>query len=122
VFASLKRLRKLTIHPSGHTLKHIQSYAFNASHLQSLDLADAKFKFINQTFDPDNIFRFCPWLNTLVLSYNSVPSDSETAIRMFGTLRLLKKLVLLFVGWYTLPGDMFHRLISLRSLHLAIIT
>jgi hypothetical protein len=41
VLASLKRLRKLTIHPSGHTLKHIQSYASNASHLQSLDLADA---------------------------------------------------------------------------------
>ena len=118
VFASLKRLRKLTIHPSGNTLKHIQSYAFNASHLQSLDLADAKFKFINQTFDPDNIFRFCPWLKTLVLSYNSVPSDSENTIRMFGTLRLLKKLVLLFVGWYTLPGDMFHRLVSLKSLQL----
>ena len=43
VFASLKGLRSLTIHPGGHILKHIQSYAFNASHLQSLDLADAIF-------------------------------------------------------------------------------
>ena len=39
VLASLKGLRNLTIHPSGH----IQSYAFNASNLQSLDLADAIF-------------------------------------------------------------------------------
>jgi hypothetical protein len=36
VLASLKGLRNLTIHPSGHILKHIQSYAFNASNLQSL--------------------------------------------------------------------------------------
>ena len=43
VLASLKGLRNLTIHPSGHILKHIQSYAFKASHLQSLDLADAIF-------------------------------------------------------------------------------
>ena len=47
VFASLKGLRNLTIHPSEHILKHIQSYAFNASNLQSLDLADAVFRFIN---------------------------------------------------------------------------
>ena len=37
---------------------------------------------------------------------------------MFGTLRLLKKPVLLSVGWHALPGDMFHRLISLKSLQL----
>ena len=80
VLPSLKRLRSLTINPSRHTLIHIQSYAFNASNLQSLDLADAKFKFVNQTFDPDNIFRFCTWLHTPVLSHTSVPSDSETTI------------------------------------------
>ena len=118
VFAPLKRLSSLTIIPSRHTLKHIQSYAFNASSLKSLSLADAHFKFRHQTFDPDNIFHFCPWLHTLILSYNSVPSDSETAIRMFGPLRRLKKLVLFAVGWYTLPGDLFHRLVSLKSLEL----
>jgi Leucine-rich repeat (LRR) protein len=31
---------------------------------------------------------------------------------------LLLKLVLLSVGWHALPGDMFHRLISLKSLQL----
>ena len=118
VFAPLNRLSSLTIIPSRHTLKHIQSYAFNASSLKSLSLSDAHFKFRHQTFDPDNIFHFCPWLHTLILSYNSVPSDSETAIRMFGTLRRLKKLVLFAVGWNALPGDLFHRLVSLKSLEL----
>ena len=118
VLAPLNKLSSLTIHPGRHTLKHIQSYAFNASNLQSLNIAGAHFKFRHQTFDPDNIFHFCPWLHTLVLSYNSVPSDSETAIRMFGTLRRLTKLVLLSVGWYKLPGDLFHRLVSLKSLQL----
>ena len=122
VFAPLKSLISLTIHPGGHTLIHIQSYAFNASNLQSLHLAGANFKFRHRTFDPDNIFHFCPWLHTLALSYNSVPSDSETAIRMFGTLRLVKKLVLLYVGWHALPGELFHRLVSLRSWNLAIMT
>jgi hypothetical protein len=106
VFAPLTKLSSLTIIPSRHTLKHIQSYAFNASSLQSLSLSDAHFKFRHQTFDPDNIFHFCPWLHTLILSYNSVPSDSETAIRMFGPLRRLKKLVLFAVGWDALPGDL----------------
>jgi hypothetical protein len=118
VFAPLNRLSSLTIIPSRHTLKHIQSYAFNASSLKSLSLSDAHFKFRHQTFDPDNIFHFCPWLHTLILSYNSVPSDSETAIRMFGPLRRLKKLVLFAVGWNALPGDLFHRLASLKSLEL----
>ena len=80
VFAPLNKLSSVTIHPGRPTLKHIQSYAFNASHLQSLSLADAHFKFRHQTFDTDNIFHFCPWLHTLVLSHTSVPSDSETAI------------------------------------------
>lgn len=118
VFAPLKRLGSLTIHPSRHTLKHIHSYAFNASSFQSINLAEAYFKFKQQTFDPDNIFNFCPSLYELVLSYNSVPSDSKTTIRMFGTLRRLKKLVLLSVGWHSLPGDLFHRLVSLKSLEL----
>jgi Leucine-rich repeat (LRR) protein len=118
VFAPLKSLRSLTIFPSRHTLKHIQSYSFNASNLQSLSLENANFKFRHQTFDPDNIFRFCPWLHTLVLSYNSVPSDSETTIRMFGTLRRLQRLALYGVGWNTLPRDLFHRLVTLKSLQL----
>jgi hypothetical protein len=37
---------------------------------------------------------------------------------MFGTLRLVKKLVLLYVGWHALPGELFHRLVSLQSLQL----
>jgi hypothetical protein len=122
VFAPLTKLSSLTIQPGRPTLKHIQSYAFNASSLKSLSLSDAQFKFKHQTFDPDNIFHFCPWLHTLILSYNSVPSDSETAIRMFGPLRRLTKLVLFDVGRYALPGDLFHRLVSLRSWNLAIMT
>jgi hypothetical protein len=50
--------------------------------------------------------------------YNSVPSDSETTIRMFGTLRRLQRLALNGVGWHTLPRDLFHRLVSLQSLQL----
>ena len=73
VLAPLKRLSSLTIIPSRHTVKLIQSYAFNASSLKCLSLADAHFKFRHQTFDPDNIFNFCPWIHTLVLSHNSVP-------------------------------------------------
>ena len=118
VFAPLGKLTSLIIHPGKSILKHIGGYAFNASNLRSLNLAGADFKFDNQTFDPDNIFHFCPWLNTLVLSYNSVPSDSETSIRMFGTLRRLQNLVLLSVGWYKLPGDLFHRLVNLKYLQL----
>ena len=118
VFAPLNRLSILTIIPRRHTLKHIQSYAFNASSLKSLSLADAHFKFRHQTFDSDIIFHFCPWLHTLILSYNSLPSDSETAMRMLGPLRRLTKLVLFDVGWYALPGDLFHRLVSLKSLEL----
>ena len=60
VFAPLSKLSSLIIHPVKHTLKHIQSYAFNASNLHILDLAGANFKFKHQTFDPDNIFHFCP--------------------------------------------------------------
>jgi hypothetical protein len=37
---------------------------------------------------------------------------------MFGTLRRLTKLVLFAVGWDALPGDLFHRLVSLKSLEL----
>ena len=37
---------------------------------------------------------------------------------MFGPLRRLTKLVLLSVGCYELPGDLFHHLISLNSLEL----
>ena len=73
VFAPLTKLSILTIIPSRHTLKHIQSYAFNASSLKSLSLSDAHFKFRHQTFDPDNIFNFYTWLHTLILSHNSVP-------------------------------------------------
>jgi hypothetical protein len=37
---------------------------------------------------------------------------------MFGPLQRLQKLVLVSVGWKTLPGDLFHRLVSLKSLQL----
>ena len=45
-------------------------------------------------------------------------SDSETTIRMFGTLRRLQRLALYGVGWYTLPRDLLHRLVTLKSLQL----
>lgn len=50
VFAPLTKLSSLTIQPGRPTLKHIQSYAFNASSIKSLTLADANFKFRHQTF------------------------------------------------------------------------
>jgi hypothetical protein len=50
VLAPLKRLSSLTIISSRHKLKYIQSYAFNASNLKSLTLADSNFKFRHQTF------------------------------------------------------------------------
>ena len=67
VLAPLKRLSSLTIIPSRHTRKHIQSYAFNASNIKNLTLADANFKFRHQTFDPDITFRFCPWFHTPII-------------------------------------------------------
>jgi hypothetical protein len=56
VLAPLKRLSSLTIISSRHKLKYIQSYAFNASNLKSLTLADANFvdcsKYIKKCIRP----------------------------------------------------------------------
>lgn len=118
VFSSLRKLRNIRILPSGRSLKQIASYAFNTTNAYKINLADALFKFRNDHFDPDNIFRHCPRLRVLILSYNSVPHDPIIAIKMFGSLTQLRQLTLQSVGWTYIPHGLFHRLRSLEKLEL----
>ncbi|CAG2236551.1 unnamed protein product [Mytilus edulis] len=117
-FSSLRKLHRLRLLPIVNSLKRIQSYAFNMSNVNSINLADAHFKFTTNSFNADTIFRFCPRLYALILSYNTIPSNSETAIKMFGSLRHLKQLTLQSVGWVVIPQNLFHRLTSLKKLEL----
>ncbi|CAC5417175.1 unnamed protein product [Mytilus coruscus] len=118
VFSSLRKLHRLRILPIGNSLKRIQSYAFNMSNVNSINLADAHFKFKSKSFNADNIFRFCPRLYALILSYNCIPSNTATAMKMFGFLHQLRQLTLQSVGWEVIPENLFHRLTSLKVLEL----
>ena len=119
VLAPLKRLSSLTIISSRHKLKHIQSYAFNASNLKSLTLVDANFTFRHQTFILTKHFvSVLGFIHLSYILYNSLTSDSNTATRMLGTLRQLRELELFDVGWKMLPEELLHCFVSLRSLDL----
>lgn len=118
VFSPLRKLGDIRILPIGRSLKYISSYAFNTSKAYRINLADALFKFKNGSFDAVNIFRHCPRLRVLILSYNSVPHDPSTAISMFSPLTQLRQLTLQSVGWTYIPHGLFDKLTSLQTLEL----
>lgn len=116
VFASLHSLEILRMQKMSRLIQ-ISAMAFNITSLKTLKFSSNNFKFLtNASFIPETIFKYCPNLEVLKLSRNSLDIKESSFKRMLKPLQKLRVLVLYSTGITKLPTGTFRLLPNLEYL------